>query len=266
MLLSVLYGQPAVTGRAPWTAAQETLNATVVRLAEAQLTNKSPWRFNGVGYRMVTHQGFLLVHGSRQYEIEGHPEMTFSDCVAAEAVERRESELGAQHACAAMSSGQVMATSIEFWAERSTVHSDNHGISCVGFTLNVALDALRDTPVLASKTLGQMVEFKRQWFIEGQRDRRGLVHALVTSDLGEAVALADGRPGDFAQFWRRNGSGHAVVVKEIIRRDGRIVGLKYISSQKSTHGIAEKTELFSDVAGEIERDKCHLARLGARPI
>ncbi len=244
-----------------WSTAQEQLNATVVRLARAQLTNTSPWRFDGVGYRMVTHQGFVLVHGSQQYEVAAHPGLTFSNCVASSATAQQESELGAEPACGALSSGRIMATSIEFWRQQSTVRMENVGISCVGFTFNVALDALGDHSVLGTKTVGDMIEFKRQWFIEEQRDRRGLVHALTTAGLGRRIELDEARSGDFAQFWRLNGSGHAVVITEIVRRDGQIVGLRYISAQESTRGVAEKAEFFSDAEGVVDRDRCHLARL-----
>ena len=72
---------------------------------------------------------------------------------------------------------------------------------------------------------------------------KGIVDA--TSKFTREVKLEDAKPYSFAQLWRNNGSGHTVIILEVLKRlSGEVVGVKYWSTQPSTQGIGERTEYF----------------------
>jgi hypothetical protein len=55
-----------------------------------------------------------------------------------------------------------------------------------------------------------------------------------------------------------------VVLVEWVREGGRIIGIKYRSSQKSTDGIGDRVEYFADVKGregKVDRARTYVARL-----
>jgi hypothetical protein len=74
--------------------------------------------------------------------------------------------------------------------------------------------------------------------------------------------LADARAGDFVQIWRHRGTGHSVIFIDWVRKGGRIQGLRYWSTQKSTQGIGYRTELFGSEGKALRRDMFYLCRAG----
>jgi hypothetical protein len=103
-----------------------------------------------------------------------------------------------------------------------------------------------------------------QWFGSPQ-DRSCLHTAIVGNGLGRRIErLDDARPGDFVQLWRTNGTGHSAVFLEAVREDGRIVGLRYWSTQGSTNGVARHVERFADAGGTVTRDELWICRVGRR--
>jgi hypothetical protein len=111
---------------------------------------------------------------------------------------------------------------------------------CCGLTLEVLYRAWAATrwPDLNSVALSAI---RRDWFVAGEA-RTGPVAALVPRDLAIEVPPEDAQPGDFAQLWRRNGSGHSIVVLEV--KAGRI---RYLSTQRSTSGIGETSERIQTI-------------------
>jgi hypothetical protein len=102
-----------------------------------------------------------------------------------------------------------------------------------------------------------------QWFGSAE-DTTCLRTALVDNALGARVTdWEQARAGDFVQLWRRNGSGHSVVFLAWVREQGRIVGLRYWSTQPATDGIGERVEYFDRGAGGIDRERFYLCRVGA---
>lgn len=85
--------------------------------------------------------------------------------------------------------------------------------------------------------------------------------------LGKEVNLDEVLPGDFCQIWRTTGSGHSVIVMEIVEKNGKKVGIKYYSSngtinkQTKRTGPGENTEYFSDSGGTVLRQNTYYARL-----
>lgn len=134
---------------------------------------------------------------------------------------------------------------------------------CCGLTYEVFVRSHQSLgrESIGTLSVGQMHELRRRWFGDSTQipDRRKLVQeALTTMGLGRPVAMDDAKPGDFVQLWRHNGSGHSAIFLEWVRDGGRIVGITYWSSQKSTGGIGTKTERISP--SEVKADAIFLAR------
>ncbi|RME71648.1 MAG: hypothetical protein D6776_09925 [Planctomycetota bacterium] len=84
--------------------------------------------------------------------------------------------------------------------------------------------------------------------------------ALVPRGLGYRIRrLEDARPGDFVQLWRHSGSGHSVIFLAWVREGGRIVGMRYWSTQSSTRGIGVRVERFGPPRG-IDPQRLHIVR------
>jgi hypothetical protein len=111
---------------------------------------------------------------------------------------------------------------------------------CCGLTLDVLTRAWDATewPTLDAVAL---LAIKRSWFVAGA-DRTGPVAALVPRGLAVEVRLEDAQAGDLAQLWRRNGSGHSVIVLAV---EGR--RLTYWSTQASTGGVGERNETIHEI-------------------
>lgn len=144
------------------------------------------------------------------------------------------------------------------------------GTYCSGFTFAVVMRAATERGLLGDKTAEEIRRFQREWFGATPESReKQCVVALQNLGIGCEVPLEGLQPGDFAQLWRAK-SGHSVVVLEVIRREGKIVGLKYRSSQGSTGGVGDRTEYFSDSAdehgrkGTLDRERTYACRL-SRP-
>lgn len=101
-------------------------------------------------------------------------------------------------------------------------------------------------------------KIRRDWFVATGK-RKGPVDALVPRGLGiEIKGDEKGKPGDFAQLWRKSGSGHSVMVLEHTNDY-----LKYKSTQGSTNGIGVRTEFFKNVKNPIT--ELYIARAISKP-
>ena len=147
---------------------------------------------------------------------------------------------------------------------RTILAKGANGTYCCGFTFAVAMRIAASRGLLADKTVEQVRRFQREWYGATPASREKQC-ALAAADLGigREVPLDEARPGDFIQFWRASGTGHSVVLLRPIRRDGRLVGLEYRSSQGSTDGIGNRIEHFADAdpEGAILRDRTYVCRL-----
>lgn len=85
--------------------------------------------------------------------------------------------------------------------------------------------------------------------------------------LGEEVSLEDAQAGDFVQIWRSSGSGHSVIFVDRVIQNGKIVGIKYYSSNAGVNqntgrsGAGEAIEKFTEYGGKVLKNNTYFARL-----
>ncbi|MBM4032397.1 MAG: hypothetical protein FJ291_11495 [Planctomycetes bacterium] len=138
------------------------------------------------------------------------------------------------------------------------------GTYCCGFTFAVAMRVAASRGLLADKSVEQVHRLQREWFGATPESReKQCVVAAENLGIGRELPLDEARPGDFIQFWRAGGTGHSVVLLRPIRREGKLVGLEYRSSQASTNGIGNRIEHFADADpdGTILRARTYVCRL-----
>lgn len=154
--------------------------------------------------------------------------------------------------------------------------SGNRASHCVGITFEVFFHAMQDWnqrhgqsgDTTKGLNYNQLYDFILKWYSAGPKAENNLVVALEKYKLGKRITnFEEARPGDFIDFSRENQTGHTVVLINWIRDHGKIVGLRYWSSQESTNGIGYKTEYFniprSDGTkyGNIMKDKVYIGRV-----
>lgn len=121
---------------------------------------------------------------------------------------------------------------------------------CCGLTLEVYLRVA----IALKIDLGSfqdVLTIKRHWFCASGKykkvtDYKGAVDALVPRGLGVLIPREQARAGDFAQFWRKSGSGHSTILTDRI-----ITNVDYWSTQPSTKGIGYRKEYFDGVNNPI---------------
>ena len=146
--------------------------------------------------------------------------------------------------------------------------ADDGGTYCCGYTLAVVMRAMNELGLLEEKSAAQMRRFQKLWYGATSEDRRRLVaYAVEDLGVGREVERAEARPGDFLQLWRTDGSGHSVVfLGWETDGSGQRVGVRYRSSQGSTHGIGDATERFAHHGGRVDPQSLHFARLNASQV
>ncbi len=149
------------------------------------------------------------------------------------------------------------------------VNAQAKGSYCSGFTFCVAMEAARERGLLRGKSAEAVRKFQKQWYGSSEEAaERQCALAVETLGIGQEIKpMEAGRPGDFVQIWRTNKSGHSVLLVDWIRQGDDIVGIRYRSSQKSTDGVGDRTEYFSDAAGhdgKVDRARTYVARLNPR--
>lgn len=139
------------------------------------------------------------------------------------------------------------------------------GTFCCGYTLAVVFKAAEARGLLADRPVDDVRLLHKYWYGNSDESKETLVvYALEELKLGHAVSHDDAEPGDFVQFWRTTDSGHSVVFLNWIVEDGHRVGVNYRSSQKSTDGIGDRVEYFSDAEGhegKLDRKRFYIVRL-----
>jgi hypothetical protein len=138
---------------------------------------------------------------------------------------------------------------------------------CCGFTFQVMMEVAQERHLLDGRTFREIKRLQKQWYgSEAGSAARQAAFAMETPGIGHEVPLDEARAGDFVVFSRTK-FGHSVILLDTIKRDGKIIRLHYRSSQRSTNGIGNETEYFSDSGianGIILRPSVVAARLRAQ--
>jgi hypothetical protein len=161
--------------------------------------------------------------------------------------------------------GSGAPRAIEFGGE-TIIKQQEKGTYCSGFTFSVAMRAAAERGLLEGKSVEAVQRFQKEWYgVPKDAQEKQCAVAVERLGVGRQIKkLENARPGDFVQIWRTNKSGHSVVLVEWVREGGRIIGIKYRSSQKSTDGIGDRVEYFADVKGregKVDRARTYVARL-----
>jgi cell wall-associated NlpC family hydrolase len=149
----------------------------------------------------------------------------------------------------------------------TTILAAGKGTYCSGFTFAVAMRAAEKRGLLKTKTPEQIRIFQREWYgASGDKQVSEIQAGIAMKHLGigENVPAEKAQPGDFVQFWRTSKSGHSAVFLGWIEENGAKIGFKYRSTQKSTDGIGDNSEFFSDAGkpeGKVIRARTYFARL-----
>jgi hypothetical protein len=137
------------------------------------------------------------------------------------------------------------------------------GTYCSGFTFAVVMRAAEERGLLKNKTPAQIRVFQKEWYgVTGDTNKQA-GPAMQNLGIGKLIPANEARPGDFVQLWRRK-SGHSAIFLGWIEEGGKKIGFKYRSSQKSTDGISDYVEYFSDVSGKkggVVRERTYFSRL-----
>lgn len=94
----------------------------------------------------------------------------------------------------------------------------------------------------ADISVSDMKKIQQLWYVAVPGKVKGPASALPLFGLGKEVDYKDAQPGDFCQLWRRNRSGHSVILTKKIE-----TGIEYWSTQPSTNGIGYKEEFHTPV-------------------
>lgn len=145
---------------------------------------------------------------------------------------------------------------------------------CSGYTFAAFYIAALNRGLLNNYSNRDVIQLQKTWFHGKARNQpRLLIDALTRpagngfQPLGFEVTFEEARPGDFAQIWRSNGSGHSVIFIEKIFKDGKPAGFRYYSSNNTINtktgrtGAGERVEMFSDFGGKMLKNKTYFARL-----
>ena len=156
--------------------------------------------------------------------------------------------------------------------------SRNKASHCSGITFEVFFKAMQQRNQEAGispsdfngMTFEQIKDFMLTWYVaNGPKPISNIATAIEKYGLGKQIhQLEQAKPGDFVDISRENWTGHTVVLINWIWKDGKIIGLKYWSSQGSTNGISYNTEYFNvrDASGvpygNVLIDQVYIARVG----
>jgi hypothetical protein len=138
------------------------------------------------------------------------------------------------------------------------------GTHCSGFTFTVVFNTLKEHQLLEALEVNHLKDFQNHWYgntVDGAETQ--CLYALTKYQLGKKVELKDAQAGDFVQFWRNNKTGHSVVFLAWEKdAKGKIIGIKYRSSQKLTNGIGDRVEKVGSEPKDVDIKRVYIARIG----
>lgn len=177
---------------------------------------------------------------------------------------------------------------IDYLGVRISDVRENRGTHCVGVSWQVCMTVLQDwanangaNGKIQNLTVDDVKKFADRWFIKldaqsgvtkiAPPEEKGAAYALTSFNLGEEIPFDEAQPGDFVQFWRKDGSGHSCVFLKWVRdEEGNIIGVSYWGSQPQTNGIGSDTEYFDPYPNSdkpqrlLNRNRFYIGRLAPR--
>lgn len=171
--------------------------------------------------------------------------------------------------------GSGMPIDIKFMSDAPLFTKMGDGSTyCTGFTFAVFYTCSLNRGLLEEFTDDDIKKLHSVWNQGDAKNKPKLCVDAISKPindklkaLGKEVSLDESKMNDFCQIWRTSGSGHSVILVEKIVKDGKIAGIKYISSNASVNsltgktGVGENTEYFSDSGGKMIRENTYFARL-----
>lgn len=148
--------------------------------------------------------------------------------------------------------------------------SKSGGTYCCGYTFWVAFKAARERGLLKYKEPYDLARFQHECYGSSRQSaEREIAMAMEDLGIGRQIDPNDAQAGDFATF-QRDGihAGHSVIFLNYVRHNGIIVGVHYLSSQPTTHGVGEETEYFGSsgysAATILDPKRFYVCRLNRR--
>jgi hypothetical protein len=139
---------------------------------------------------------------------------------------------------------------------------------CNGASFTIAMNVINKRNLFANKTLREVKRFQQIWYgADPNTLERQQGPALEYMGIGKNILQTEAIPGDFAQIWRTNNSGHSVVFLGWAEENGKIVGINYRSSQGKGpgSGVGNRTEYFSDTGkrknSSVVRERTYISRI-----
>ena len=150
-----------------------------------------------------------------------------------------------------------------YFKDTQILSGSNEGTHCSGFTFTVAFDALKGRNLLKDLTVDQIKWLQLNWYGTNQKSAETqCLYSLEKLELGSGIRHEEAMAGDFVQFWRNNKSGHSVIFLNWEKDEsGKITGIRYRSTQKSTNGIGDRTEAIGNGERDINIDRLYIVRL-----
>jgi hypothetical protein len=164
---------------------------------------------------------------------------------------------------------------IFFEGQMATLTKPSDGTThCAGFTFAVCYVTALNRGLLNDFN---EEDIKKMWGIwteaDGTKYPKMCVKAIAEplraglQRLGKEVNLQNAKEGDFCQIWRTTGTTHQAILVEKIVKDGKVVGIKYLSSNPIVNPDTNKTgiglvaEFFNGFGGDMLIENTYFARL-----
>ena len=149
------------------------------------------------------------------------------------------------------------------YGEKVLLPKSSIGSHCSGFTFTVLFNTLKEHNLHDKLDFEQWKNFQQHWYGNTSiAAETQCLYALTTCNLGKKIELEEAQSGDFVQFWRNNNTGHSVVFLSWERDEkGKIVAMKYRSSQKVTNGIGDRVEPIGSGEKDINKKRIYVVRI-----
>lgn len=122
---------------------------------------------------------------------------------------------------------------------------EGYGTNSLGYTFAVMWEVAKKRGLLNELYLEDFETFRRDWYrADPETESRGLVGAMERVGIGYEVPFADAQPGDFLILGFYEQRGPSAVFLDWVHHEGKLVGVRYRTSELDTNGIADTSRAF----------------------